>query len=330
MRPEDRDAVWAALTAAAGDVRKPVPLLRTTAAEMRVRTTLLMRDMQGSIASGFGIPSFAVGVWGGSEESLELAVSRLKAKYKLTGEQLDAQVAKHNAIGRDPKTRVTKNDREKLRQLREDKRFWKRWRNGVDGLLERLGGVRGAKFLGRVSRVIGHPAVGMSLDFFAVAFGSPMLKTPGSKAVAGTSLALTNLAASAIPGYAIFAMFDSAGMMFLGDKGYSQVSIGNMTTTTAQTLGAFDEAIRTGDYSGLEAIHQMSLDGKTTVVQTAGAYVGDMYTSGDIRGYHDESLAGQHGKGAENMAVTGETIHEMVTAPGSVISDAWEYWGSKW
>ena len=328
MRAEDRVAVLAATSAAATAVRAPVARLRNVAGEMIVRSTLLMRDMQQSVSGGMGIPSFALGVWAGSEESLELVVSTLKKRYKAAGEALAAQVAKHHAIGRDGdrSTRVTKDDRARLRELREDERFWRRWSGKVDKLLLRLG--KGGRVAGRMSRILGHPALGFGVDFIAVAFGSPMLNNVGSKAVAGGAYASGNLAWGAVPGGAIFALLDSVGMAF-GPRGYSQVSVGNMNTVTAQSLGAFDQAIRTGDYSGLEQIHQASMEGHTTIVQTTGAYLGDLYTSGDIVGFHEESLAGQHGAGAQNMAVTGETVNAIVTKPGSAISDAWDYWGSK-
>lgn len=333
MRPEDRSAVLAALHDAATSVRSPVVRLRSTAGEMRVRATLLLRDMQAAASKGLAVPSFAVGIWGGSDEALEMAVAAVRRKFKVSGQRLAEQLAKHHAIGRDGdrSTRVTKDMRARLRQLREDERFWKRWSRTVDRLLSRFGSDSAkGRLLGRIARVLGHPVTSLTIDTITVAFGSPMLNNPGSKAVAGVSYGSGNLAFGAVPGGALFAMIDSIGMATLGNHGYSQVSIGNMNTTTAQSIGAFDQAFRTGDYSGLQSIHQASMNGETTIVQTSGAYIGDMYTSGDIAGFHSESLAGQHGAGAQNMAVTGETVHEIVTKPGTAISDAWDYWSGWW
>jgi len=323
MRPEDRSAVQAALSAGAEKSREPVGRLRAVAGEMRARCTLLWRDMQERASTVFGTLGLVSGVWVGSDQALEATIARVKKKYSATGERLEEQLKKHQRIGRG-RGRVTKTDKAILRQLRKDKKLWGRWLKRVDALK----GGRWARALGRLSRVLGNPAVAPALDFLTVALGSPMIDNTGSKVVAGSMFAAGQSSFSVVPGGSIFALVDSIGMATLGDHGYRQVSIGNMNQVTAQTIGAFDQAIRTGDYSALEDIHQLSMDGKTTMFQTTGAYIGEAWTSDDVAAFHDESFAGQHGEGAQNVAVAGETIHQMVTHPLHSIGDAVDYWNS--
>ena len=82
--------------------------------------------------------------------------------------------------------------------------------------------------------------------------------------------------------------------------------------------------------TALEEIHRQNLAGDTTVVQLVPAYISELYGSGTTEGIiasHQDSLDGKNGAGAQNMALGGETVHEMLTKPGKSIKGAVRFWG---
>lgn len=176
-------------------------------------------------------------------------------------------------------------------------------------------------------RTLGR-AVGVAsvvADFASIYTDRTLLTSRSGRAAAGGTYTAMNLAIAARRFGAPVLIVDGVAADVLPDH-YAPVSVSKANTSSAQGVGASYEALFKGDRTGVEAWHLRNRSGQNGVWAGTGAYLADLVREDSVT-HHQQSLAGQHGATAENLAVTGETVHDLTTNPWKSVKVAGSfYW----